>query len=290
VVVVLLLSFTGVIFPHNTYIQCNDPSISHDYYKDTISVAALISISIIVPFLVMVIVEWINFLHRPIPSPFKRSFKRSYSLFSWYFIGNLFSLCIVEILKSTVSEPRPNFMSTCSPNLTEEVCKHQYVVRWIHITYENCTNPMKLSHVRLLDTMKSFPSGHASISVFTALFMTIYTHERVKTAWSELLPMWLNLIWWIWASVCSASRVWDKKHHWWDVIVGGIIGVVISYATVKCICKNFIEREKCSTSEDKFSTGKISTSPDGRGTINIASFPHSEVKETSIPQAIVPNS
>ncbi|RXG52173.1 hypothetical protein Avbf_07516 [Armadillidium vulgare] len=121
VVVVLLLSFTGVIFPHNTYIQCNDPYISHGYYKDTISVATLISISIIVPFIVMVIVEWINFLNRPIPSPFKRSFKRSYSLFSWYFIGNLFSLCIVEILKSAVSEPRPNFMSTCSPNLTEEV-------------------------------------------------------------------------------------------------------------------------------------------------------------------------
>lgn len=38
-----------------------------------------------------------------------------------------------------------------------------------------------------------------------------------------------------WGLVCSCTRVIDNRHHWWDVIAGGILAVVLSYYAVRII-------------------------------------------------------
>ena len=34
------------------------------------------------------------------------------------------------------------------------------------------------------------------------------------------------------ALLCSISRIIDKRHHWWDVLAGMLIGMFFAYITV----------------------------------------------------------
>lgn len=59
-----------------------------------------------------------------------------------------------------------------------------------------------------------------------------FLHRRVPTLRSKvLLPvLYTGLL--LWAMGVSTSRLVDNRHHWWDVLVGAIMGCVFSVWTV----------------------------------------------------------
>lgn len=36
----------------------------------------------------------------------------------------------------------------------------------------------------------------------------------------------------LWAILCGVSRITDHRHHWWDVLVGSIFGIICAILTV----------------------------------------------------------
>ena len=44
---------------------------------------------------------------------------------------------------------------------------------YVEVNYQNCTNPEDLPDHRLIDTMKSFPSGHSALGMFIAVYMIV---------------------------------------------------------------------------------------------------------------------
>merc|ERR1719500_2693907 len=76
--------------------------------------------------------------------------------------------------------------------------------------------------------MKSFPSGHAQLSCFTAVFVMVYVGRRVSTSHSLLLAPWLQLLSLLLAAFASLSRISGHRHHPVDVLAGATVGVVIS--------------------------------------------------------------
>ncbi|XP_045599723.1 phospholipid phosphatase 2 isoform X1 [Procambarus clarkii] len=237
----LTVTLLGIISPSHTVVSCDDPSIRMAYHYDTISVGMLLCISLFVPFFVILAIEWIMPSSQLVlgSSPFRLGLRRSWGYTTDLFVGGLFMFFINDVVKTVVGEARPHFWDTCRPNITSVQCQQQY----ISVTWHDCTNPYGLSHPKLVDSMKSFPSGHASISVFSSIFMIVYIKQRLWNAFSMLVAPWLQLIWAIWTVVCCQSRVWDNRHHWWDVLCGGLLGVFGAFVTLHYFSNWFIRED-----------------------------------------------
>ena len=109
--------------------------------------------------------------------------------------------------------------------------------------------------------MRSFPSGHAQLSSFTAIFAIVRVnyHWRYYAAVSipscvfqlylqrrlqqPLLKRLLQLAFASFAVVASASRISDRRHHWWDVAVGCALGTLSAILAVKYRCRGFQDHD-----------------------------------------------
>lgn len=241
--VLMLLSHIGYIPKGHTSILCDDPSINRMFTGDTVPMTALLLMSTITPFLNILLLEWA--LPRSKARNLREATDLAWRFFKDLFFGQLVALLIIEFFKMTVSEARPHFMQTCKPNISEELCANGYV----QLTWQNCTNPFDLSKGHVLDTMKSFPSGHAGLGAFIAAYMSWYLLTRLRVEWSRLLAISTALLWMLWGALCGVSRIWDNKHHWWDVMVGAAIGVLGAYATIRYLSQQFVALSRRSSAE-----------------------------------------
>lgn len=82
----------------------------------------------------------------------------------------------------------------------------------------------------LKDGFKSFPSGHSSFSFGGLGYLSLYLagklhlfdeHGHIYKSVVVLAPMIL-------AALIATSRVDDYRHHWQDVSVGALIGIVFA--------------------------------------------------------------
>lgn len=63
----------------------------------------------------------------------------------------------------------------------------------------------------------SFPSGHSSITFAAATFI------GKRYGWKYSIPAYALSTYTAW------GRVYGKKHHWWDVVAGAVIGTASSF-------------------------------------------------------------
>ncbi|KAK7080927.1 hypothetical protein SK128_011348 [Halocaridina rubra] len=247
----LTVTLLGFIPPLDATVSCSDDSIRLPYLPDTISVAMLLTIALLIPFITMTITEYLN--------PPVHSYK-NYSLgqcvrTSWHyigdlFVGGLFMFVINDFMKIFTSEARPSFWSSCSPDVSNEQCRNEYIT----VSWKDCTNPYNLTRGRLVDSMKSFPSGHASVSVYSSLFMIVYIKERIWKNGSLLIAVFMQLTWVGWTYLCCQSRIWDNRHHWWDILVGAFLGAFGTLFTLNYFSNWFIREnysQKPGYSQDK---------------------------------------
>lgn len=54
-----------------------------------------------------------------------------------------------------------------------------------------------------------------------------------------LVKPWLQCLAVLWGIGCSLSRITDNRHHWWDVAIGSLLGLLFSLFTVRVLCNSF---------------------------------------------------
>lgn len=54
-----------------------------------------------------------------------------------------------------------------------------------------------------------------------------------------LVKPWLQCSMLIWGLGCGMSRVIDHRHHWWDVGIGYILGLLFGIFVVRVLCRSF---------------------------------------------------
>lgn len=59
-----------------------------------------------------------------------------------------------------------------------------------------------------------------------------YLQARIPVIRSKLLIPTLQSFLLLWAIFCSVSRITDHRHHWWDVLTGGLFGALVAWLTV----------------------------------------------------------
>lgn len=83
-----------------------------------------------------------------------------------------------------------------------------------------------------VDFRLSFPSGHASFSAYTAVFIVLYMQYAIRTASFQLSKVFVQFVFICLAVACSLSRISDYFHHWSDVLAGFLIGMFSAIYTV----------------------------------------------------------
>lgn len=122
---------------------------------------------------------------------------------------------INDTIKVCVGRPRPDFYYRCFPD-------------------GEMTSDLKClgEDDTVEEGRKSFPSGHTGWSFCCSGFLALYLSGKLQIfrppgrgqAWRLCVVLAPLLV----ACTASLTRIQDYKHHWEDVTVGGIIGLLVS--------------------------------------------------------------
>lgn len=94
-------------------------------------------------------------------------------------------------------------------------------------------------------------SGHASISVYAALFLIWFLQCRIPQLRSLFLIPLIQSMLMIWTSFCCISRITDHRHHPHDVIGGVFLGFVFAFYTCHILSDNFCDDKHRSSNSNR---------------------------------------
>lgn len=163
-VAVLLAALEWGLIPQTRQgFYCKDPTISFPFRGDTISMATLLIVSTIGPLIVIILTETLR----------EQSFwkVRARIVWNWYkefLIVYAMVLLFTEAAKVAFGEHRPHFLYTCVPDVAHKCESGAFIDEY------KCTNDGVTNYL-LMDSSRSFPSGHASVSFVAGTYSAVRT-------------------------------------------------------------------------------------------------------------------
>ncbi|KAK1210310.1 PLPR4 phosphatase, partial [Pygoscelis papua] len=138
------------------------------------------------------------------------------------FVGvHVFGLCstalVTDIIQLSTGYQAPYFLTVCKPNYTSlnvSCSENSYVV-------EDICSGADLSIINA--GRKSFPSQHATLAAFAAVYISMYFNSTLTDS-SKLLKPLLVFAFIICGIICGLTRITQYKNHPVDVYCGFLIG------------------------------------------------------------------
>lgn len=225
VVVVLLVVFfevTEVARPFSRQFSLADTTIGHPFaVAERVTDNELYVLSALLPTAVIVVVA----AARATTMLDRLHLIQVSSLGLWFSVT--ITSVLTDVLKCWIGNPRPDFLARCGPRKGTPVGPL--------VGVDVCTAP--LGEMYLLDGMKSTPLGHSSMAFAGLGYLTLWLVGQwllaKRTRLWELLVLGSPLIL---ASYIALSRTQDYRHHFFDIVLGGSIGIVFA---VVCYRKYF---------------------------------------------------
>ncbi|KAG6831169.1 hypothetical protein H0H92_012309 [Tricholoma furcatifolium] len=137
-------------------------------------------------------------------------------------LGLAITGAITQFTKITVGRPRPDLLDRCQ--LPSGTTDPEFGLTY----WQQCTQTNKAI---LEDGFRSFPSGHSSLSFAGLGFFAFYIAGKLHLfdRRGHAGKAWLSISPFCAAALVAISRTMDYRHHWQDVLVGSILGTVVSY-------------------------------------------------------------
>ncbi|KAF9071707.1 phosphatidic acid phosphatase type 2/haloperoxidase [Rhodocollybia butyracea] len=190
-----------------------ETSLQHPYaVHERVPTFALVLICFVAPLVIQPLINWV-------------------SIRSWWDLHNstlglILSLAMAAVItqfsKITVGRPRPDIIDRCQP--TSNAVDPTFGLSTAAI----CT---QTDMAILRDGFRSFPSGHTSLSFAGLGFLAFYLAGKLHLfdRKGHLGKVWLFLAPLAAATLVAISRTMDYRHHWQDVVVGSILGLIVAY-------------------------------------------------------------
>jgi diacylglycerol diphosphate phosphatase/phosphatidate phosphatase len=239
-----------------------DLSLSYTNYESQVSTKSCIILSFVIPLFTILFCNLIPTLCN------STKYLKNYSLkfrliLITHFILYLFHTLLItslitDAIKTVTTYPRPDFFDYCDYNYF-----HSNYTKYLELTTYGTIGDVNNCHASsddIKDSIKSFPSGHSSMSfagMLYASFMIKYyfsDYEYVLSSNDDInlsksmvsfyefdhikLLAYSPMILAIWIGI---TRIQDNKHYVHDVIVGAILGMTICHL----IYKKLIRQVQC---------------------------------------------
>ncbi|KAL8883528.1 MAG: hypothetical protein Q9215_008177 [Flavoplaca cf. flavocitrina] len=134
---------------------------------------------------------------------------------------------ITGALKNATGKPRPDLIERCQPRPGS--------ADPLPFGLSNITICTQENHKLLKDGFRSFPSGHSS-SAFAGLFyLSIYLAAKMHVLDNkgEVWKTFIVMIPTLGAALVAVSRIMDARHHPFDVISGGMLGMLVAWGAYR---------------------------------------------------------
>ncbi|KRZ71629.1 Lipid phosphate phosphatase-related protein type 4 [Trichinella papuae] len=234
------LRFTSVFPYHERVFSCNDatlamPNLNPSQFLLYVSYDALYCVSFIIPPFVILLGELMFWLFSTKPRKVVHANCREFTVhlftrrllrfISVYIFGALIVCILIDTIKLMTGFHRPYFLTQCNPNY-EKYCKPPLML-------SPDMNPSYACNVvhdaDFRSAWLSFPSLHAGLSSFAAIFTSCYVHYMISLRGAPLLRPFLIFGFIGMSVIASFSFVQGYKNHWLDVWVGWLIGVACAF-------------------------------------------------------------
>lgn len=212
------------IHVHHRGFFCDDESLMHPFHESTVTYKVLYSIGISSPLFIIFITELMKKIHNLDIEKNSKIFGRTYP--SWlkhffkfcgiFLLGAIFTVLITHIMKRYIGRYRPHFISVCQPLIPpgNTTCSDPSNLKRYILKYF-CNNADATADM-VIEMQSSFPSGHASFSVYTMTFAAFYIHFCMN--WCHrigprFVKMYLQSMFIAFALLTSLSRFADYQSH-----------------------------------------------------------------------------
>ncbi|XP_056596713.1 phospholipid phosphatase-related protein type 4 [Triplophysa dalaica] len=234
VVSLYFLELTDIFKPVRTGYSCNDRSLSMPFIeptKEAVPFLMLFSLAFAGPAATIMIGEGILYCclaRRNLAIKTEANINAAGCNFNSYirravrFVGvHVFGLCITalitDIIQLSTGYHAPYFLTVCKPNYTilNTSCdENSFIVDDI------CSGP---DPAAINAGRKSFPSQHATLAAFSAVYISMYFNATLTDS-SKLLKPLLVFSFIICGIICGLTRIIQFKNHAMDVYCGFLIG------------------------------------------------------------------
>ncbi|RXG63901.1 Phospholipid phosphatase 3 [Armadillidium vulgare] len=222
---------------------CDDEKLRLPYKDNTISIAVVAVVGIILNIASMCLIEYLRTRRETVGKELQ-IFGKKFSPWFWsmyaaagvFLFGCACTQLSTDIAKRTLGVLRPNFIDVCKPDWSQTNCSANSMayVYPIPCTTDNLD--------KLNDARQSFPSGHAAFSTFTMIYLVIYIQARLVIQEFKLIKPVLQLVCLLLNIFTCLSRISDYKHHWSDVLGGYILGATIAILTAFYVSDLFVQK------------------------------------------------
>uniref|UniRef100_A0A3Q2D9R3 Phospholipid phosphatase-related protein type 3 n=1 Tax=Cyprinodon variegatus TaxID=28743 RepID=A0A3Q2D9R3_CYPVA len=238
VVSLYFLELTDIFQPVHSGYSCNDRSLSLPYIlprQEVCPLPLLFSLAFAAPTVTILIGEAILYCYlsrRSSTTQTEANISAAGCNFNSYirravrFIGvHIFGLCvtalITNILQLSTGQHTPYWLDVCKPNLT-------------HINMSSCDEAFILEDIcsgpdpgLINNGRKSFPSQHATLAAFAAVYISMY-FNTVLTDSAKLLKPLLVFSFVMLAILAGLTRIIQFRNHPVDVYCGWLLGAAIA--------------------------------------------------------------
>ncbi|XP_041848843.1 2-lysophosphatidate phosphatase PLPPR4-like [Melanotaenia boesemani] len=238
VVSLYFLELTDIFQPVHSGYSCNDRSLSLPYIlprQEVCPLPLLFSLAFAAPAAIILIGEAILYCYlsrRSSSTQTEANINAAGCNFNSYirravrFIGvHIFGLCvtalITDILQLSTGQHTPFWLDVCKPNLT-------------HINMSTCDEAFILEDicsgqdVGLINAgRKSFPSQHATLAAFAAVYVSMYFNTMLTDSAKLLKPL-LVFSFVMLAILAGLTRIIQFRNHPVDVYCGWLLGAAIA--------------------------------------------------------------
>ncbi|KAL4236591.1 hypothetical protein ACF0H5_004976 [Mactra antiquata] len=223
---VVFLYYNGTPYEQGFY--CDDPKLSFPYKPDSVSNEKLLCGGFGISLAVILLVEVLNGIEHTYsrrPCITMKSMIQCLAGYAVFLVGFIMQLIVVLVLKTQTGSLRPNFFDVCKPEFNRTFCPG-YIINF------TCTG----SDPDLIkDSRQSFPSGHAALAMYVAIFYCIYVQIKLNITYSYTAKPFIQFGLVLISTLIGLERIQDNKHHPIDVAVGFCVGIIIAIFVFRTI-------------------------------------------------------
>ncbi|KAF9353252.1 hypothetical protein BGX26_008977, partial [Mortierella sp. AD094] len=220
IIVLAAFSYVDTLEPYHRQFSVKDTTIQHPFAKkETVPVWLALVLAFILPGIIIGCIAMIR----------KRSYTDLHNGLLGLFLAEALVLIVTDSIKIAVGRPRPDFLDRCL-NLYDNAAGNT-PIGLLQDPVNMLSNSSICTRTELLtDGFKSFPSGHSSFSFGGLGYLSMYLAGKLHLfdERGHIYKSVIVLAPLILAALIACSRVDNYRHHWHDVTVGAIIGIIFA--------------------------------------------------------------